>query len=66
MVSGVIKQIEESFGKMSEIRGEDHEFVGMNLKMNHDGNISISISDYLRECIASFGEKFNGGASTPA
>ena len=66
VVSKVIKEIEESFEKMSVSRGKSHVFVGMNFKINDDRSVGISMSKYLKECIATFGEEFNEGASTPA
>ena len=66
VVSKVIQEIEESFGEMSVKRGKQHTFVGMDFELKDDGSVSISMKDYLIECINSFGESFNGGASTPA
>ena len=66
VVERVVKEIEESFGEMSVNKGKEHVFVGMNVHLNNDGSVEISMKDYLIECIKSFGESFNGGANTPA
>ena len=39
---------------MTVTRGKEHVFVGMNFKLNEDGTVSISMNDYIEECIASY------------
>ena len=67
MVSDVINNIEKEFGIMTVTRGKEHIFVGMNLKLNEDGTVSISMNDYIEECIASYGEEISkNNTKTPA
>ena len=51
---------------MSVTRGKRHDFIGMKVEFLQDGRLSISMRDYLEECIAVSGESFNRGATTPA
>lgn len=56
VVTGVIKSLEGSFGKMTVNRGKCHNLVGMNFSLLKDGNLKIIMKEYLEECIDSFGE----------
>ena len=39
----------------------------MNFKINNDGTVSISMKDYIEECITSYGEEVsNNNTKTPA
>ena len=52
---------------MTVTRGKEHTFVGMNFKLKDDGTVSITMKDYIEECIASYGEKVsNYNTKTPA
>ena len=67
VVSVVINNIEKEFGTMTVTRGKEHLFVGMDFKLNEDGTVSISINNYIEECIASYGEEIsNNNTKTPA
>ena len=66
MVEETIKQLEDSFGKMSVTRGKRHTFVGMDFEITEDGKVNIQMKEYIKDCITSFGEHFNGVAATPA
>ena len=67
MVSDVINNIEKEFGIMTVTRGKEHVFVGMGFKLNEDGTVSISMNDYIEECIASYGEEISkNNTKTPA
>ena len=59
-------ELEKEFGNMSITKGNKHNFVGMDFELMENGEIEIIMRDYLEECIATFGEAFNGGAKTPA
>ena len=65
VVEGVIKELEAEFRNISVTRGKSHNFVGMDFELTENGEVKIIMRDYLTECIATFGEKFNGGAKTP-
>ena len=65
VVSEVIKKIENKFGKMTVCRGKEHTFVGMDFVMKEDGNVGITMRDYLTECMESYGN-ITKNAATPA
>ena len=54
VVDDVIDLIEKHFGKLSVSRGEDHTFLGMNIKIRKDKKIEIEMKDQLRETIKMF------------
>ena len=57
VIDEVIKGLESRFWKMTVKRGKDHTFVGMDITYNDDKTVSISMNDYITECIESFGKK---------
>ena len=62
-----ISNLKESFGELTVIRGHKYTFVGMNIEMQNNGKVSISMINYfLQEYINAFGGSFNGGVKTPA
>ena len=61
----VIGAIEAKFGKKLT-RGNEHVFLGMNLRLPGDGTIRIKVKEYIEEAIAWFGEKLTRSAVTPA
>ena len=66
VIDEVITGLESQFGKMTVTKGDKHNFVGMDIEYNRDKTVSISMKDYIKECIETFGKQFNGGASSPA
>lgn len=66
VVSWVIKQIENTFGKMTVKRGPQHTFIGMDFELTKDKKVKITMTEYIKECIAAFGEEIKGSAKTPA
>jgi Reverse transcriptase (RNA-dependent DNA polymerase). len=54
VVSRVIAQIEERFGKMSVTRGKDLEFLGMKIRLRDDRTVSIDMKDYVLGAIPKF------------
>jgi hypothetical protein len=51
IVSDIISKIEERFGKVTVTRGRESVFLGMNFTFNTNSTVSISMKDYLKECI---------------
>ena len=47
VVSDVIRQIEAKFGKMTVTRGLQHEFLGMNIVLDHEAK-TVKITIYRR------------------
>jgi hypothetical protein len=66
IVTDVIAQIEERFGKMTITRGRKHVFLGMHITYNADGTADIIMRDYLEEAIAESGLEIMRTAATPA
>ena len=55
VVDSVIKKIEAKFGKMSQMRGDNHEFLGMNITY-HDKKVSVSMKKHIAKAVKSFKE----------
>ncbi len=66
VVSNIIKKIEGKFGKMSQTRGKEHEFIGMNLKFTEDRKVKVSMKKHILKAINSFHDDITRNASTPA
>ena len=67
VVSDVIKQIEDRFGKMTVTRGSEHEFLGMRIVLNKETKTAnIMMASYLREAINESGMNIARTATTPA
>ena len=67
VVSAIIKNIENEFGTMTVTRGKEYNFVGMNFKLKDDGAVSITIKDYIEQCITSYEEEVkNNSTKIPA
>jgi Reverse transcriptase (RNA-dependent DNA polymerase) len=52
VVTGVVKEIEEKYGKMVVTRGSDHVYVGMNISFPGNGEAKIFMKEYIEECIS--------------
>ena len=67
VVSHVIAQIEERFGKMTVTRGLQHNFLGMDITFNQDETVTVDMSEYVCDTLASSGIDLSGStAPTPA
>ena len=66
VVSWIINQIENIFGKMTVKRGAQHTFIGMDFELTKDKKVKITMKEYIKECIEAFGEEIKGSAKTPA
>lgn len=66
VVTQVIGQIEERFGKMTVTRGRDHVFLGMKIAYKEDGTAEITMRDYLEEAIFDSNLDITRTAATPA
>ena len=65
VVDDVIAKIESKFGKMSQTRGKEHDFLGMNINYKK-GKIKVSMKKHIKKAIESFPEDVVRAASTPA
>ena len=66
VVSDIIQEIEDKFGKMTVTRGKRHVFVGIDIEFVADGTLRLSMDDYVKECIEIYGDKINKSAPAPA
>jgi len=66
VVDEIIGLIESKFGKMTIVRGDEHVFLGMNIKFGGDGTVTIMMKDHLQEAIDDFGEDVSKPATSPA
>ena len=66
VVTKIIKQIEAKFGKMSQTRGDEHEFIGMNMKFTKDKKVKIGMKKHVLKAINSFHDDITRDAATPA
>ena len=64
MVDSIINKIETKFGKMSQTRGDKHEFLGMDITY-HDRKVSISMKKHIEKAIDSFEEDITREAALP-
>jgi hypothetical protein len=51
VVTDIILKIEERFGKMTVTRGKVHSFLGMSFTFNKDTTVTISMKEYVQQCI---------------
>lgn len=49
IATAIIKNIEASFGVMSDNRGKTHEFLGMQIRYNENRMATIGMRSYLEE-----------------
>ena len=66
VVTEVIAQIEERFGKMTVKRGKEHVFLGMSNRYMPNVTAEITMRDYLEEAIAESGLDIKRTAASPA
>ena len=67
VVSDIITKIENHFGKMTVTRGDEHEFLGMNIVFDKQtGTASISMASYITEAIQESGMDIRRSVATPA
>ena len=65
VVDNVIQKIEKKFGKMSQTRGKEHEFLGMNIQYKENG-VQISMKKHIKKAMEAFDEDIVQDAATPA
>jgi hypothetical protein len=65
VIDKVIKKIESKFGKMSQTRGDKHDFLGMNIHFKKN-KIKISMKKHILKAIKTFNDDITRNAATPA
>ena len=66
VVDWVINKIESKVGKMTVTRGCKHTFVGVDVEFIGNGAVSLSMDDYVEECIQLYQHEIKSKAATPA
>ena len=65
VVHGIIKIMEEKFGKMSQTRDNEHDFLGMNIKFK-DKKVNIEMKKHILKEINTFDVDITRNAETSA
>ena len=65
VVQSIISKIEDKFGEMTKTYGEEHDFLGMNIKYV-DGKVVISMKKHILKAMDSFLDDINREATSPA
>ena len=65
VVDDIIAKIESKFGKMSQTRGTEHDFLGMTMKYK-DKKVKIGMKKHILKAINSFSDDITRNAATPA
>jgi hypothetical protein len=66
VVTDIIDQLEQHFGKLTVTRGKEHIFLGMHIRYTEERTAEITMKDYLLEAIDECGLEITRIASTPA
>ena len=66
VVEEVVDKIEARYGKMTVTRGNKHTYVGMDIEFTKNGEVELTMKDYIREALKEFGEDCSAKAASPA
>jgi hypothetical protein len=67
VVTAIIEKMEQQYGKMTVIRGDEHVFLGMRIKYDkRTKTATITMKEYLQEAIDESGMDIHRIATTPA
>lgn len=56
VIDNIMKLLETHFGEFEVIRGDEHKYLGMNLKFRADNKFEIDMIDEIRNLIENFSE----------
>jgi hypothetical protein len=65
VVTNIIGLLEARFGSMTVTRGQQHKFLGMNIKYMGDGTATIHMPSYISEAITESGLDVSKAVKTP-
>ena len=65
VVAKIIEKIETKFGKMSQTHGDEHDFLGMNIKFK-ENKFKVDIKKRILKAMDTFMEDITRNAATPA
>ena len=63
VVDEVINMIKNEFHDVTVKRGNKHAFIGMDVKMNEDGTVTLSMKDYIEESIKAMWYRTKGSCT---
>ena len=66
VVDEVLETIVKQFDGLTITKEDEHEYLGMKIKYNKNGTVTIDMKEFVKETIGSFGEDTSHGASTRA
>jgi hypothetical protein len=66
VVTRMIEEIKNTFGKMTVTRGREHVFLGMHIAFTDEKTAVITMREYLEEAISESGMDIQSTAPTPA
>ena len=66
IVTAIIEKIEEKFDKMTVTRGQEHVFLGMNIRYTEQNTAVITMKEYSRESLSESNLNIVREAATPA
>ena len=67
VVTTVLEAVKEHFGDLDISRGNEHDLLGMKIIIDRDKkNISINMTEQLKEALEMFGEEVDSKVTTPA
>ena len=62
----VAETVEKQVGKITITTGDEHTFLGMNIKFNKNGTVTIDMQDYVKETLTDFPDKLRNKVASPA
>ena len=62
----VAETVEKQVGKITVTTGDEHTFLGMNIKFNDNGTVTIDMQDCVKETLTDFPDKLRNKAASPA
>ena len=66
VIEDIISKIEAKFRKMSQTKGDTHDFIGMEIKYTKDKKVKISMKKHIQKAMDTFMEDIVRNAATPA
>ena len=68
-VKDLLQWVKDKYGAIGEVKhtiGKEHKYLGMKLKYNDDGSVTIDMVDYVAGMVEDFPEPLTGKPKTPA
>ena len=69
VIEEFVQWVKSKYGKEREVtvrnKEDEHTYLGMTLRYDRDGSVSIDMVDYVKDMIKEFPVKLNGRITTP-